>query len=429
MKPLVDLYLTQGWKSVVDKYGSYNVKQYLSEFGLSSTIIDFIGLLFGIETNLFTSLISHFRDVLLINEKTKFYHIIGGNQRLIEKLIDSYTIRYSTTVLSIERHRNQTVSVQTKDSNGRIQIDIFDFVVVATTAPAARLIRYLPINKQIQDLSRSLRQLHYDCASKIVLYFNRSWWHDEGIFGGMTITDLPIRFVYYDNYRTSFHQNNQSVLLASYTFSQDATFWSSSTLEQITNEVLNNLEEIHSRNDIRHLHRKTLVKHWCHDPFSHGAYALFLPFQEQQLMPILMQSIENRIFFAGEHLSTAHAWVEGAILSALRVVMQMQEESFDIVIVGNDLLALQTARTLSQLKPSWHILLLTEIDYFSNENFTIRQNERLLDYSNHRILTDRGTIIVKHKILFLDQNYHLKPDTNRTIIDYLSYSNINLFDI
>jgi predicted NAD/FAD-dependent oxidoreductase len=492
MKPLFDLFFSQGWNAVVDKYGSYNVKDYLSEFGISHSMIDYIGLMLGIETNLFTALTSHFRDALLINQSTKFYHIIGGNKRFIDQLSKPCDINYSTIVLSIHRNENQTVNIITKDAMNRTRITNFDRVVVATTAPAARLIRYTPVDNQVKEMSRALRQLHYDCSSKIVLYFNYSWWHDQNISGGSSTTDLPLRFIYYDNYNTTIHgsDHTEAVLLASYTFAQDSTLWSSSTLEQITNEALNNLEEIHSRFDIRNYYLRTIVKHWCIDSFSHGAYALFLPYQEDEIKPILMKSFEKRIFFAGEHLSTAHAWVEGAILSGLRVLMQIQNEKFDIVIIGGGLLGLQTAIDLIHRQPTWNILLLEEnsllkstclnqfepsstnttiteylqfgtnlingqfnsndlmdryqfknlpnnyqgqingkLEYVNTTkmivqllnilqqdkyiNITIRENERFINRFGNQIVTNRRTLTVNHKVLFLDNCY---------INDYLQQS-------
>ncbi|CAF2565440.1 unnamed protein product [Rotaria sp. Silwood2] len=368
VKPLFDLFYNQGWNAVVKKYGSYNVRQYLIEFGLSNMMIDYIGLMFGIETNLYTALTSHFRDALLINAYTKFYHIIGGNKRLIESLSEPCQINYSTSVLAIHRNEDKTINITIKNSMNITNIMKFNRVVVATTAPAARFIHYTPIDEQVKRMSRALRQLHYDCASKLVLYFNRSWWHDQNIYGGSSTTDLPVRFIYYDNYNTTINGNNhtESVLLASYTFAQDSTLWSSSTIDQITDQVLSNLEEIHARSDIRQFYLRTVVKHWCTDSFSHGAYALFLPYQEETIKPILMESFDKLVYFAGEHISTAHAWVEGSILSALRILIQLQQEKFDIVIVGGGLLALQTAIELSKRQPTWHILLLEEYSFLNN---------------------------------------------------------------
>ena len=229
-------------------------------------MIDYIGLLFGIETNLHTAILSHFRDALLINDETKFFHIVGGNHRLIEEFSsEPFDIHYSHEVLEVVRHGNKRVHLVIKAGVNVSESMEFDRVVVATSAPAARLIRQRPMNEQTQEMSRALRQLHYDCSSKVALYFSRPWWHDQQIYGGSSVTDLPLRSVYYDNYPTLIHRNqsrNESVLLASYTFAQDSTLWSSSTLDQITREALNNLEEIHTLTNLKEYHLKTVVKHW-----------------------------------------------------------------------------------------------------------------------------------------------------------------------
>jgi hypothetical protein len=50
--------------------------------------------------------------------------------------------------------------------------------------------------------------------------------------------------------------------------------------------------------------------------------------------------------------------IEGAILSSLRLLMQIQEEAFDVAIVDDDLTSLITALRLAESKPTWHIALL-----------------------------------------------------------------------
>lgn len=50
--------------------------------------------------------------------------------------------------------------------------------------------------------------------------------------------------------------------------------------------------------------------------------------------------------------------IEGAILSSLRLLMKIQEEIFDTVIIGDDLVSLATALQLAHLKPTWRIALL-----------------------------------------------------------------------
>lgn len=111
---------------------------------------------------------------------------------------------------------------------------------------------------------------------------------------------------------------------------------------------------------------QTYFYYRCNDPFSHGAYALYLPYQEMNLRPTLMRSFDNLVYFVGEHISTAHAWVEGALLSSLRVLSELQQEKFDIVIIGGGLLGLQTAIELANRKPMWQILVLEGSSFLSS---------------------------------------------------------------
>ena len=55
---------------------------------------------------------------------------------------------------------------------------------------------------------------------------------------------------------------------------------------------------------------------WHADPNAGGAFALFEPGQ-QTLLHDHIVSPEGRVFFAGEHASLAHAWIQGAIESGL----------------------------------------------------------------------------------------------------------------
>ena len=55
---------------------------------------------------------------------------------------------------------------------------------------------------------------------------------------------------------------------------------------------------------------------WHDDPHAGGAFALFEPGQ-QSLLHQHIVAPEGRVYFAGEHASLAHAWIQGAIESGL----------------------------------------------------------------------------------------------------------------
>lgn len=58
--------------------------------------------------------------------------------------------------------------------------------------------------------------------------------------------------------------------------------------------------------------------------FSNGAFANFGPGEFSTVMPYLMEPAWNgHLPFGGEALSSAHAWIIGAINSAWRTVMEV----------------------------------------------------------------------------------------------------------
>jgi len=58
--------------------------------------------------------------------------------------------------------------------------------------------------------------------------------------------------------------------------------------------------------------------------YSFGEAAVFTPGQITTLHPYIPEP-EGPIHFAGEHTSLKHAWIEGAIESAIRVALEIHQ--------------------------------------------------------------------------------------------------------
>jgi monoamine oxidase len=167
---------------------------------------------------------------------------------------------------------------------------------------------------------QAIRQLHYDTATKVFLQFkHRLWEVNEGIRGGGTITDLPIKMLYYPD---SGPTEGRGILLASYTWGEDALTWGAMPHEEQIQRALEYVNKIHKGLD-EHCEGGT-SKAWHTDQYARGAYALFLPGQFRRLHQHIIAP-EGRVHFAGEHASLAHAWIQGAIESGLRVAMEIQD--------------------------------------------------------------------------------------------------------
>jgi monoamine oxidase len=70
--------------------------------------------------------------------------------------------------------------------------------------------------------------------------------------------------------------------------------------------------------------RSTASWSWDNHPYAGGAFAWFSPGQHTTLYRHIVAP-EGRVFFAGEHASLTHTWMQGALESGLRATREMLE--------------------------------------------------------------------------------------------------------
>ena len=318
------------------KYDKYSIEGYfLEQANISRGAIDFISLMYSVDMQ--TSLIEMVRSTAILTLTPEYTQIDGGFDLLTNALerecknVPDGRCRVHTNTRVTEVHYVEELNSSSIHrprvrlvfgANGTVVS--FDSVIVSTTARAASLIQFEPRDLFVNTY-RAFRQLHYDCATKIAHSFRRAFWHDDGIRGGYSITDLPIRFIYYNNFNTTANATNDGAfILTSYVWATDALLWSALDKEHTCEKSLQDLIQLHNRSDIRSLVVSCEVKNWCTDEYTHGAYALFTANQESNLHEELGKSIKNTVHFSGEHISYVHRWIEGAIQSSMRLLMFYQ---------------------------------------------------------------------------------------------------------
>jgi monoamine oxidase len=126
------------------------------------------------------------------------------------------------------------------------------------------------------------------------------------------------------NYPSPDPDSGRGVLLASYTWGQDALQWGAMDPETRLEEALDDVERIHPW--IREVFEGGDSYAWYGDRWARGAFALFLPEQQGQLHESIVAP-EGRILFAGEHCSLYHAWIQGAIESGIAASAQIHRSS------------------------------------------------------------------------------------------------------
>jgi monoamine oxidase len=270
------------------------------------------------------------------------------------------------------------------EKGGESEIFTGDRAIVTIPFSALRHVEIEPLLSYKKR--RAIIELHYDSATKVLLEFSRRWWEfteddwrreldsiqpglydryqgDEGglasgtellgahatvdetaipagtkafyelhrrrraagrpadhFFGGGSVTDNPNRFIYYPSHPVAGSQGG--VVLASYTWADDAARWDSMDDAERYGYALLGMTTIHGRRIEVFYTGKGQTQSWMRNPYAFGEAAVFTPWQLTQFH-LDIPSVEGPVHFAGEHTSLKHAWIEGALESAVRAALEV----------------------------------------------------------------------------------------------------------
>ncbi|WBW98080.1 flavin monoamine oxidase family protein [Oceanirhabdus sp. W0125-5] len=206
-------------------------------------------------------------------------------------------------------------------SSGRLRYEKCDFVV--NTIPFSLLNNIEMSNLESNIATQGMRELNYIDSLKVFVFYKRRFWEDLGIFSGTSTTDLPNGVIYYPSdhyYKGIKNPEEPGVLLACFNLALDATKLASLGENTILEYMNRNLEKIHGlpQNSLDKYVLDYKISHWNSERWIGGAFSCFNPDQKRTFLHDLAKpQYDNKMFFAGEHVSPTHGWMQGAIKSAL----------------------------------------------------------------------------------------------------------------
>ncbi|WP_279380108.1 flavin monoamine oxidase family protein [Sporosalibacterium faouarense] len=273
---------------------------------------------------------------------TYLYEIIGGLVKLPEALYDSLVNdtpseypnipnellgkvnwQSGTTVNGVfYNYTNDKVVLRYKnDANTIDEMEEFDYIVCAIPFSVLRTIEIYPqfSNTKMQ----AIKELGYAGAQKTLLLCKERFWEQGGpnerILGGGSFTDLPILSIWYPS---DFKENKQKgVLIASYNFTSDSLRLGNIPKPTRVDMIKNQVAEVHG---LTFEYIDSIVEdyasiQWYNHPQSLGAFSYFLPGQKRLFSyPVTQPEYNNKVFFAGEHISVSHGWINGAALTGMK---------------------------------------------------------------------------------------------------------------
>jgi monoamine oxidase len=308
-------------------FDQQSLQQLCEASGLSQEAIEMLAVTYGSETLLSSAATEHLREEREQVWAQQFHEIVGGTDRLptafVARLRSKPKLGCEVVKLEQDPLRRRAAAIYRE--RGKLQRAEGDYVLCTLPFPVLSRIQTAPAFSGPKQ--RAIRQLNYDSSTKVLAVTKRRFWEtDDGIFGGGTYTDLPTGTTYYpaDNATAKDPRVSAApgVMLASYSWGQSARRLGSLPHAERSEVVLKHLSAVHPQLNDRKIVNRTASWSWDNHRWSGGAFAWFMPGQHSALHRHIIAP-EGRIFFAGEHASLTHTWIQGAFESALRAVREM----------------------------------------------------------------------------------------------------------
>lgn len=295
----------------------------LEKQGLNADEIELIASSMALEPLLDSAATEHLREELSHTWCSGFVEICGGMYQLpaalAARLVNPPLM--GCAVIRIERRESGRRTRVLFTKNGREEEIEGDLVVCTVPCPVMDNIQFDPPLHSAKR--RAIRQVRYESAHKILAVTQYRFWETEHqLYGGSSCSDLPTGMTYYpsDNpQRDPDVSQSPGVILASYTWGAAARRLGALSEASLARLVPLCMSDLHNTSFKQGMFKSVHAWNWDNHHWSGGGFAMFSPGQHARLFSDLVSN-DGPIYFAGEHTSLQHSWMQGALESAHRVV-------------------------------------------------------------------------------------------------------------
>jgi monoamine oxidase len=301
-------------------------------------------------------------DTVVLNadfrRETKFSRVEAGFEEVPKQLVQRFESRGGSVYL---KHRLRSLSLDTlddgkpcigllfRDINGRKEWKVrARSVILAMPRRSLELLDTGSVlgHRRFRSLLNNVTPIP---LFKCFVAYHEPWWEKAGVSSGRSVTDLPLRQVYYWHTETG----KSSVLLATYDDTLNVAFWQGLAVDRkrypLTLEQMPRLAQMSIRASMEtqvddrwkewkapnalagEVHRQLSEMHgvdcplpyaavysdWIRDPFGGGVHFWKIGVKSWVEVDTMVHPVSSApVYICGEAYSDAQGWVEGALRTA-----------------------------------------------------------------------------------------------------------------
>ncbi|HEX8708490.1 MAG TPA: FAD-dependent oxidoreductase [Pyrinomonadaceae bacterium] len=294
----------------LQKYDRITYAEFLREQGASPDAMAVMALGFA-DPDDPVSAIEVFREMALNNGLLS--KIRGGTDLLPRAFAAklSEKIHYNSPVVAIEQD-GRGVRAVVRPASGLQQSVPADYLLCTIPFTVLRRMEVRPAFSPEKE--RAVRQLSYQAVTRVYLQSRRRFWEQNGT-NGFGMSDLPEEV-----WQPTWDQPGPRGILMSYVRGRNAHRLTGMNEGERIAFILERMQKIHP--GMAENFEGGASKAWEEDPWARGAYTSLGVGQMFGLMPHVARP-EGRIYFAGEHASAWHGWMQGALESGNRAAREI----------------------------------------------------------------------------------------------------------
>jgi len=218
-------------------------------------------------------------------------------------------IQYGAAVVKIDQDASQARVAFLKD--GRQHTLTADSVICTIPFSVLRNIELPSLSARKKEI---IKNTNYDAVSRVYLQTRNRFWEEKGL-NGFAFTSGAIEI-----WQPTWSQPGPRGILMTYARPGEAERITRLKESERIGTTLKQLDGIFA--GLRENFERGATKCWKDDEWARGAWAFV------GLTDFFTASVrEERIHFAGEHLSPWFSWMQGALSSGLRVVKEIEQSA------------------------------------------------------------------------------------------------------